>query len=378
MEGVTILDKPSLPPIDPAPTAVTAFIDFFSTGPINTPTPLDGFVAFNEIFGGLDARSEASYQIQQFFNLGGSDAVVLRIEPDPTSPLFTVALKSALATLKLPFNLLCIPATANLAPADMHDVMLAAQSLCAEKRAFYIADIPPSKIISNPSAMEAWFANSGLANFDCAAIYYPRLTISDPLQQNAQREIGYSGSIAGLYASVDDSRGVWKAPAGGAATIPEATPVSAIDDAANVALNSAGINAIRNFPGRGTTVWGVRTTAGAGNSEYKYINVRRLAIFIEDSLYGGLQWVVFEPNGPILWASIRRVVESFLFNLWRQGAFLGSKPEQACYVKCDATTMTQSDIDNGQINIQVGFAPVRPAEFIILKITLLAATPPPC
>jgi phage tail sheath protein FI len=377
MEGVTVLGKPLLPFIDSAPTAVTAFIDYFIAGPVNKPTPVDGFLAFQQIFGGLDSRSEASYQIQQFFSLGGSHAVVLRIAPEPATPLFASALKSSLTALNLPFNLLCIPATANLAPAEMHDVMLAAQSLCANKRAFYIADIPPSTIVLNPSAMEAWFANSGLAVLDCAAIYYPRLTIGDPLQQNASREIGYSGAIAGLYASTDSSRGVWKAPAGGGVTIPEATPVFSINDAANVALNSAGINAIRTFPGQGTVVWGARTTAGASNSDFKYINVRLLTNFIESSLYAGLQWVTFQTNGPTLWASISRVVASFLFNLWREGGFLGSKPEQAYFVKCDATTMTESDIDNGRVNIQIGFAPVRPAEFIILNIALFAGSNPP-
>jgi uncharacterized protein len=378
MEGVTVFGKPSLPFIDPAPTAITAFIDFFSTGPLNTPTPIKGFLTFKDVFGGLNSSSEASYQIQQFFNLGGADAVVLRIAPEPATPLFASALKSALTALNLPFNLLCIPATANLAPADMRDVMLAAQSLCAKKRAFYIADIPPSKIVPDSSAMEAWFANSGLAVLDCAAIYYPRLTIGDPLQQNTSREIGHSGAIAGLYASTDSSRGVWKAPAGHTATIPEATPVFSINDDANGALNSAGINAIRSFPGQGTVVWGVRTTAGASNSDYKYINVRRLTSFIESSLYAGLQWVTFQSNDLALWASIRRAVESFLLNLWRQGAFQGSNPAQAYFVKCDATTMTQNDIDNGQVNIQVGFAPVRPAEFIILNIALLADPHPPC
>jgi uncharacterized protein len=377
MEGVTVLGKPLLPFIDPTPTAVTVFIDFFSTGPVNTPTLINGSLTFKDVFGGLDSRSEATYQIQQFFNLGGADAVVLRIAPEPATPLFASALNSALTAITLPFNLLCIPATANLAPADMHDVMLAAQSLCAKKRAFYIADIPPSKIVPNPSAMEAWFANSGLAALDCAAIYYPRLTIGDTLQQNAPREIGYSGAIAGLYASTDSSRGVWKAPAGRTATIPEATPVFSLNDAANGSLNSAGINAIRTFSGQGTVVWGARTTAGASNSDFKYINVRRLTNFIESSLYAGLQWVAFQTNDLPLWISIRRVVEIFLSNLWRQGGFLGSKPEQAYFVKCDGTTMTQSDIDNGRVNIQIGFAPVRPAEFIILNIALLADSHPP-
>jgi hypothetical protein len=361
------------PPTAPhLPTADTAFIDFFSTGPTNTPTSITSFTAFQETFGGLDPRSEASYQIQQFFNNGGQTAVVLRIAPEPSTKPFAPALKSALTDLTAPFNLLCVPATANLAPADMHDIMLAAQTLCATRKAFYIADIPPASIVSNPSAIEAWFANTGLAAHDYAAIYYPRLNVPDALHQNAPREIGYSGAVAGIYASTDNARGVWKAPAGTSAVIPGATPVFLIDDTTNGRLNSLAINSIRRFPTYGTVVWGARTTAGANtsDSEFQYVNVRRLAIYLEQSLYAGLQWVVFEPNGPALWASIRLAVTSFLMNLWQQGALQGSHSQQAFFVKCDATTMTQSDIDNGRVNIQIGFAPIRPAEFIILTIQL--------
>jgi hypothetical protein len=123
----------------------------------------------------------------------------------------------------------------------------------------------------------------------------------------------------------------------------------------------------------GTVLWGARTASGASgaNSTYQYINVRRLSIYIEQSLQSGLQWVVFEPNNPPLWASIRLTVNSFLMGLWKQGAFHGNTPNQAFFVKCDATTMTQTDIDNGHVNVQVGFAPIKPAEFVIIAITLL-------
>jgi len=372
------LPTPPAPiPANP-PTAVTAFIDFFSTGLINTPTPITSFFAFEQTFGGLDSRSEASYQIQQFFNTGGQEAVVLRIAPEPSTALFAPALTSALTNLTIPFNLLCIPATSNLAPTEGHAVMLAAQAFCSTHRAFYIADIPPSKIIASPSTIEAWFANTGLTSRDCAAIYYPRLTIHDPLRENVLREIGYSGAVAGIYANIDSARGVWTAPAGANAIIPSATPIFAIDDAANGQLNALAINPIRAFPTYGTVLWGARTTAGANtsDSDYKYVNIRRLAIYIEQSLYVGLQWVVFEPNNPTLWASIRLAVSAFLTKLWQQGALQGSQPQQAFFVKCDATTMTQTDVDNSRLNIQIGFAPLRPAEFIILTIGLLTARHP--
>ncbi len=220
----TIGERPSIPPsIKGAPTAVTAFIDHFSTGPTDKPASIESFREFEQTFGGLNATSEASYQIQQFFNAGGANAIIVNLATPPSAS----ALESALASLTLPFNLLCIPATSTLAPADTQAVMLAAQKLCANQNAFYIADIPPSKIISTPAAMESWFANSGLNASDHAAVYYPRLNIPDPLQKNASREIGYSGTVAGIYARIDSNRGIWRAPAGVEANIPNATPAFA-------------------------------------------------------------------------------------------------------------------------------------------------------
>jgi phage tail sheath protein FI len=366
----TIGEHPSIPPsIGGASTAITAFIDYFSTGPTTKPTSIESFLEFEQTFGGLNSTSEASYQIQQFFNAGGNNAIVLNL-PTPTS---ASALESALASLDVPFNLLCIPATANLPAADMHAVMLVAQRLCATRNAFYIADIPPSTVISTPSAMESWFANSGLSASDDAAVYYPRLNVPDPLHQNAPREIGYSGTVAGIYARIDNTRGVWRAPAGGEAIIPSASPIFALDDATTGQLNSLAINPIRKLPTIGTVLWGARTTAGTSNNNpgYQYINIRRLAIYIEQSIESGLQWVVFEPNNPTLWAAIRLTVNSFLMQLWKQGALHGNKPDQSFFVKCDAITITHTDLDNGRVNVQVGFAPIKPAEFVIITISLL-------
>jgi len=376
MANIGALSTPP-PAIAPdTPTAVTAFIDFFSSGPIDVPTPAASFLEFEQTFGGLDSRSEASYQVQQFFNNGGQSALVLRIAPEPSSPLFTSALKSALTSLNLPFNLLCIPATANLEAADMRAVMTAAQTFCAAKRAFYIADIPPATVITGPSAIASWFGLSGLKALDSAATYYPRLIIPDPLQQGAPREVGYSGAAAGIYGRTDSTRGVWKAPAGANAAIAGATPVVKISDMANGDLTVLGINAIRSFPNIGAVLWGARTTAGASNSDFRYVNVRRLALYLEQSLLDGLQWVAFEPNGPALWASISLAVDSFLIKLWQQGAFQGSKAQQAFFVTCDATTTTLADIENGRVNVQIGFAPLKPAEFVILSISLLTAPRP--
>ena len=285
--GIYIDETPtSQRSIPDVPTAITAFIDFFATGPTAIPTPIPSFAAFQQIFGGLDPRSEASYQLLQFFTNGGQSAIVYNVAVEPSSPLFVSALKSALASLTLPVNLLTLPATANLAPPDAHAVMLAAQTFCTTHRAFYIADIPPSTVAATPAAIEAWFANTGLAAIDSAAVYYPRLTIADPLHPTLSREIASSGTVAGIYAHTDSTQGVWKSPAGTSATIANATPVASLTDLDSNALNALGINPIRTFPGHGTVIWGARTSAGGdpSDSNYRYVNVRRLAIYIESSL----------------------------------------------------------------------------------------------
>ncbi|HXC97329.1 MAG TPA: hypothetical protein VNU92_16625, partial [Edaphobacter sp.] len=214
-------DQPSIgelstpPPISgEMPTSVTAFVDFFASGPINTPTPIASFLEFQQTFGGLDVRSESSYQVWQFFSNGGEAAIIVRIAPHPSIANFVSALNSALADLTVPFNLLCLPATTNLAPAEMNLTLLAAQAFCTEKNAFYIVDIPPSNVISTAPAIESWFAGTRLSNSDFAAVYYPQLSILDPLNGNAPREMPASGSVAGIYATTDSTRGVWKAPAG--------------------------------------------------------------------------------------------------------------------------------------------------------------------
>jgi len=183
-----------------------------------------------------------------------------------------------------------------------------------------------------------------------------------------------SGAVAGLYARVDRERGVWKPPAG-EALAGLRRPALAVNDGFQEVLTvdpatGKSVNAIRAFAGRGTLVWGARTLAG-NDSEWRYVNVRRLAIFLEQSLNRGLQWAVFEPNDASTWARLRAAAENFLIGLWRQGALQGSKPEQGFFVAVGlGHTMTQDDIDNGRMIVQVGFAPLKPAEFIILRIVL--------
>jgi phage tail sheath protein FI len=204
-----------------------------------------------------------------------------------------------------------------------------------------------------------------------AALYHPWLEILDPLERPAQGAppkkllIPPSGAVCGIYARSDIERGVHKAPAN--EIVRGLTRFEAnINTPRQEVLNPEGINALRFFEGRGNRVWGARTISS--DPEWKYVNVRRLFIFIEHSIDKGTQWAVFEPNNERLWANIRQTVEDFLLNLWKDGALLGAKPEEAFFVRCDRTTMTQYDLDNGRLICLIGVAPVKPAEFVIFRI----------
>jgi phage tail sheath protein FI len=184
-----------------------------------------------------------------------------------------------------------------------------------------------------------------------------------------------SGTLAGVYARTDATRGVWKAPAGTDATLNGVLDVAVpVNDLENGQLNPERVNVLRSFPAYGRVAWGARTMKGsdAQADEYKYIPIRRLALFLEESLYRGTQWVVFEPNDEPLWAQIRLNIGAFMNGLFRQGAFQGTTPSEAFFVKCDSETTTQADRNLGIVNIIVGFAPLKPAEFVILTIQQIA------
>lgn len=208
-----------------------------------------------------------------------------------------------------------------------------------------------------------------------AALFFPRIMTANPLKEFQLEEYIGGGAIAGIFARIDGQRGVWKSPAGQEATLRGVAKLTVpLTDDENGELNPLGINCLRTFPVFGRLVWGARTLEGADKlaSEWKYIAVRRTAMFIEESLFRGLKWVVFEPNDEPLWAQIRLNVGAFMNNLFRQGAFQGTTPRQAYLVKCDKETTTQNDINNGIVNILVGFAPLKPAEFVFIKIQQLA------
>jgi phage tail sheath protein FI len=213
------------------------------------------------------------------------------------------------------------------------------------------------------------------ANKKNAAFYFPRLRVANPLKKNLLEEYVPCGAVAGVFARTDSQRGVWKAPAGQEAGLTGVGDlVYKLTDKENGLLNPLGINCLRVFRLIGPVVWGARTVDGADAlaSEWKYVPIRRLALYIEESLFRGTKWVVFEPNDEPLWAQIRLNVGAFMHRLFRQGAFQGQTPKEAYFVKCDAETTTQADRNLGIVNIVVGFAPLKPAEFVVIKIQQIA------
>ena len=281
--------------------------------------------------------------------------------------------KGLFALLKAdPINLLVIPPYTNAGDIEV-EVRTAALTYAEDHAAVFVMDPPAgwtTRALAVTGANAASFTTS-----NHAALYFPRVQQPDPTRDGMMTTVGAAGAVAGIIASTDATRGVWKAPAGLDARLTgvEALSVPLTDDDIGF-LNPIGVNCLRVTPGVGHVVWGARTREGADrlSSQWKYLPVRRLALYIEQSLYQGLQWVVFEANDEPLWSQIRLNVGSFMNQLFRQGAFQGTSPRAAYFVKCDKDTTTQADRDLGVVNIDVGFAPVKPAEFVILRLQQMA------
>jgi len=508
-------------PIAGVSTSTTAFVDFFSKGPVDAPMAIDSFDAFTAHFNGLDQRSEASYGLMQYFLNGGQRAFVLRVAPGaaasgvtfqnsgnniirvdaidpglwgddlevgietfgvaptnvfnvvvrhirnvdgqdrvvaaeshlnltmqengaryaPTTvnnasrlvrvtdsgqaagtanrpqPTQTAAGISAAAIINNPsaagftplasggdgnqptaaqinaalplldlmapqvFNMMSIPRMARLdaaagATPNAVSVIGAATTFCRARRAFLLID--PPTVVATMAQIQTWMnvAAVGATRDRNNAYFFPPIEIPDPLSEGRPRVVSPSGTVAGVYARTDGERGIWKAPAGTEARVRGGDVVGPpLTDADSGVLNPLGVNALRSFPVFGNVLWGARTGDGADQlaSEWKYVPVRRTALYLEESLVQGLRWVVFEPNDEPLWAQIRLNVGAFMQTLFRKGAFQGRTPREAYLVRCDRTTTTQADIDNGVVNILIGFAPLKPAEFVVIQIQQLTA-----
>ncbi len=315
-------------------------------------------------------------------NVPGTDGTSLPVATDLIGDQNTFKGIYALDKVDL-FNILCIPdstrtnasdpSSADLDPVQQSAILSAALAYCKGRRAFLLIDAPPN--VKDVDTATDWKFSGLKVHDENAAAYFPRLRLPDSLNDLQLRSFAPCGIVAGLFARIDASRGVWKAPAGVEATLSGVQKMTyELTDAENGALNPLGLNCARIFPIYGPVMWGARTLVGADAdaSEWKYIPVRRTALFIEESLYRGTKWVVFEPNDEPLWAQIRLNIGAFMHSLFRQGAFQGKTPREAYFVKCDSETTTQDDINRGIVNIVVGFAPLKPAEFVIIKIQQMA------
>lgn len=297
----------------------------------------------------------------------GDDGTVF----SPNSAPFQTALNARIVFLDRIdlFNLLCVPGESDMA------VLGGLEGFCQQRRAFLIADCDADatfNALSQPNGLASALTGPASTN---AAFYFPWLQAPNPLKGGQIEAFPPCGFVAGLYARTDTNRGVWKAPAGTEAGFVGVTGVKeTLTDTENGILNKKAINCIRTFPVHGTIAWGARTLQGNDErgSEWKYIPVRRTALFIEETLFRNMKWVVFEPNDEPLWAQIRLNVGAFMHDLFIQGAFQGKTPRDAYLVKCDRETTTQNDINRGIVNIFVGFAPLKPAEFVIIKLQQMA------
>ena len=273
------------------------------------------------------------------------------------------------------FNLLCIPSfrmedSPENSVDDLNAMYNKAHEFCEKKRGFLIVDplvrwANTNKVVDDCN--DSIFPSTKKKNM---GLFFPRIICPDKENENRTRNFPPCGAIAGIFARTDAERGVWKAPAGLDETLNGVVGLTVnVNDEENGDLNKLGVNCLRTFFG-GPVVWGSRTLRGDDRfaDEWKYIPVRRTALYIEESLYRGTQWVVFEPNDETLWSQVRLNVGAFMQDLFMKGAFQGTDPKKAYFVKCDDETTTETDIARGIVNIIVGFAPKRPAEFVIIKI----------
>ena len=351
------------------PTGIAAFIGAAKRGPVGKAVRVTGFAEFERVFGGLLAGAELGYAVRQFFLNGGTEAFVVRVARRATEAQTVKGIR-ALDRVAL-VNLLALPGV------TAAGILARAADYCRERHAFLLIDAPGSA--TTPAEMAQFIRSGSLPASSHAAIYFPWTTVADPLHGGQPRATPPSGSIAGLIARTDRTAGVWKAPAGTTATLTGVAGLAAhVSDSDLALLTPLAVNCLRILPTGAIVAWGARTLEGRDGfpSDWRYLPVRRLALCLEERIRRATQWVVFEPNGEPLWAKIRSNVGAVLDEFFRAGAFQGSRPKDAYFVRCDAQTMTAADIAAGSIIIAVGFAPLKPAEFVVLTIRQQSATTP--
>lgn len=352
-------------------TSVTAFVGFVASGVEDRPVLVQSFREFEREFGAMEVGRLLSLAVHEFFLNGGRQAVVVRV--GSVGPLGKDELIGSTATTGMnallgavDFNLLCIPDTFDLSDPDATAVAEAAIRLCEASHAFYLVDPPRTKGLHD---IVAWVATlTASAN---AAVYFPAIKIANPRDNAQLLTVPPSGAVAGVVARTDANRGIWKSPSGNEATLNGGIHLAlSLNDSESAVMNEMGINTLRSFPGRLPLVWGARTLAGAASrvDQFKYVSVMRLALHIQQALSRGTRWTVFEPIDEVMFAQLRLSIDAFMQGLFRDGALQGRTAREAYFVHCGAETTTISDMEQGIVNIQVGFSPSRPAEFVLLQL----------
>jgi hypothetical protein len=360
-------------PIEGVPTGTAAFLGETGQGPV-TPRLVTSFTEYTSVFGGDAGKGRyMPHAVAGFFENGGHRLYVCRIPGanetgNPTASDFQGNGDTGLsALLGKNFTEVAIVYAPGMTPSRNAEVLKAIVDHCEQCR-FRFAVIDSDRTVAGVTLLDprGTFRASAYAAF-----YFPWIKAKSPFAKR-QRIVPPGGHVAGVYARTDAERGVFKAPAN--QVIRGATGLKySVGQAQQDVLNPRGVNVIREFPDRGIRVWGSRTLSN--DPEWKYVNIRRLFIFLEHSIDTGMQWAAFEPNGDRLWARVVDTIRNFLRAQWRAGALQGQTENEAFFVKCDRTTMTQDDIDDGRLICLVGAAPVSPAEFVILRFGWQTADP---
>lgn len=364
--GVFIEEIPSgIKPIEGVGTSTGAFVGHAEKGPIGEATPINNFSQFQEKFGGYVHNGFLAFAVNSFFDEGGKSCYVVRTCDDYVGD---ANLGSGLHAFDKVdgINIVAIPEAVD------REVHIGGMAYCARRAdCFYVADSQQAPRtadeVLNYRLAQGLYSGGNAMNSKYGALYTPWIYVFDP-RTGGRILIPPSGAVAGRYASTDSARGVYKAPAG----IESGRLRSALDvgveftTAEQEKLNANGINVVRTLKGVGHVLWGARTVSS--DPEWRYVNIRRLVLFLEKSIKQGTSWVVFEPNDRSLWESIVRNVSAFLRLQWRVGALVGETQEQAFYVKCDEETNPRESIGLGRVITEIGVAPSRPAEFVIFRI----------
>lgn len=342
------------PPIDGVATSTTGLVGPAPQGPTNQAVLVTSVADYERVFGGAQAGHDLFLGAKLFFENGGRRASAVRL-----GGLGHAAVGRGLAALDAidDLGLLCLPGLSG------GQTVAAASAYARSRRAFYVAEPAGTRPATIAAAAAIRAADRGHA-----AVWFPRLEVRDPLQPTATTRFGSSAAVAGLLARTDVDRGVWAFPQ--AALTGVTGLAAAIDPHGAALLRRDGVNVLRLTPGHGIVPWGSRTIGGGRDSgeEWKYVPVRRTALYLEESIDRGLEWAAFEPNDEPTWTQIRAVVTAFLDEAFQAGAFAGRMPEESYFVRCGLETTTQRDIENGVVIIEVGFAPLRPAEFVVFRI----------